>query len=52
MKCLIIQPHFDYDCSNWCPNLNKKFKCKLRAIQNKWIRFCLYRNSRSHIGVK
>ena len=48
----IIQPHFDYDCSNWCSNLNKKFKCKLRSIQNKWIRFCLYRNSRSHIGVK
>ena len=31
----IIQPHFDYACSAWYPNLNKKFKSKLQIIQNK-----------------
>ena len=30
----IIQPHFDYVCSAWYPNLNKKFKSKLQTIQN------------------
>ena len=26
----LIQPHFDYACSVWYPNLNKKFKTKLK----------------------
>ena len=48
----IIQPHFDYACTAWFPNLNQNFKKKLQTFQNKCIRFCLqlgnrnpYRNS-------
>ena len=48
----IIQLHFDYVCSTWYPNLNKKLKSKLHTIQNKCIRFCLQLDSRSHIGIK
>ena len=48
----IIQPHFEYACSAWYPNLNKKRKRKLQTIQNKCIRFCLQLDSRSHIGIK
>ena len=48
----IIQPHFHDACSAWYPNLNKKFKSKLKTIQNKCIRFCLQLNIRSHIGIK
>ena len=48
----IIQPYFDYACSAWYPNPNKKFKSKLQTIQNKCIRFCLQLNIRSHIGIK
>ena len=31
----LIQPHFDYACSAWYPNLNKKFKSKLQTVQNR-----------------
>ena len=48
----IIQPHFDYACSTWYPNQNKKFKSKLQTIQNICIRFCIQLNSSSHIGIK
>ena len=37
----IIQPHFDYACSAWYPNLNEKLKMKIQITQNKCIRFCL-----------
>ena len=37
----LIQPHFDYACSAWYPNLNKKLLIKLQTSQNKCIRFCL-----------
>ena len=37
----LIQPHFDYVCSSWFPNLNQKLKKKLQTTQNKCIRFCL-----------
>ena len=30
----IIQPHFDYACSTWYPNLNKTFKSKLQKRIN------------------
>ena len=48
----ITQLHFDYACSAWYPNLNKKFESKLQTIQNKCIRFCLRLDTRSHIGIK
>ena len=38
---VIIQPHFDYACSAWYPNLPQKLKKKLQVMQNKCIRFCL-----------
>ena len=46
------QPHFDYACSAWYPNLNKKFKSKLQTVQNKCIKYCFQLDKRSHIGMK
>ena len=37
----LIQPHFDYACPAWYPNLNEKTKKKIQIMQNKCIRFCL-----------
>ena len=37
----LMQPHFDYACSAWYPDLSKKLKHRLQTSQNKWIRFCL-----------
>ena len=48
----LIQPHFDYACSAWYPNLNKKLSKKLQTSQNKCIRFCLQLGNRVHIGAK
>ena len=47
----IIHPHFDYACSAWYPNLNKKYMNKVQIAQNICIRFCLFLESRAHIGV-
>ena len=47
----LIQPHFDYACSAWYPNLNKAIKSKLQCAQNKCIRFCLQLGNRKHIGL-
>ena len=47
----LIQPHFDYACSVWYPNLNKKFKTKLQTLQNKCVHFCLELDNRVHIGI-
>jgi len=46
----LIQPHFDYACTAWYPNLNKNLLKKLQIMQNKCIRFCLQLDNRSHIG--
>ena len=46
----LIQTHFDYACSAWYPNLNKRLKSKLQILQNKCIRFYLNLNARAHIG--
>lgn len=48
----LLQPHFDYACSAWYPNLNKCLQKKLQVVQNKCIRFCLQSGYRKHIGVK
>ena len=42
----LIQPHFDYACSAWYPNLNKGLKKKLQITQNKCMRFCLQLGNR------
>ena len=47
----IIQPHFDYACIAWFPNLNKSIRKKLQTFQNKCIRFCLQLGNRTHIGI-
>ena len=48
----LLQPHFDYACAAWYPNLNKCFVKKIQICQNKCIRFCLKSNNRDHVGVK
>ena len=47
----LIQPHFDYACSVWYPNLNKKVKTKLQTLQNKCVRFCLQLDNKTHAGI-
>ena len=47
----LIQPHFDYACPAWYPNLKKALKTKLQTAQNKCIRFCLLLGNREHIGI-
>ena len=47
----LIQPHFDYACSAWYPNLTKNLTQKIQVAQNKCIRFCLGLDNRAHIGV-
>ena len=37
----LIQQHFDYACTEWYPNLNKKLKNKIQSTQNKRVRFHL-----------
>ena len=37
----LIQPHFDYACSVWYPNLSKELKNRIQTLQNRCIRFCL-----------
>jgi len=50
MLCnVLIQPHFDYACTAWYPNLNSNLLKKLQIMQNKCIRFCLQLDNRSHI---
>ena len=48
----LIQPHFDYACSAWYPNLNKKLKSKLQTVQNRCIRYCLQLDNRSQSTFK
>ena len=47
----LIQPHLDYACSAWYPNLTKNLTQKIQVAQNKCIRFCLGLDNRAHIGV-
>ena len=47
----LIQPHFDYACLAWYPNLNTGLKTKVQTMQNKCIRFCLKLGNRTHIGI-
>ena len=48
----LIQPHFDYTCSAWYPNLAKKLKKQKSNRQNKYICFCLQLDKISHISRK
>ena len=46
----LIQPHFDYACSAWYPNLTKKIKHRIQTTQNKCIRFCQWLDNLKHIS--
>ena len=46
----LIQPHFDYACPAWNPNLTEKTKKKIQIMQNKCIRFCLRLDKMRHIS--
>ena len=48
----LIQPHFNYACSAWYPNLTKKLKIRIQTSQNKCIRFCLQLDKMTHISHK
>ena len=48
----LIQPHFDYACPAWYPNLTEKIKKKTQIMQNKCIRFCLRLDKMHHISDK
>ena len=47
---VLIKPHFDYACTAWYPNLNKKLKTKIQSTQNKCVRFCLHLDKIAHIS--
>ena len=40
LRNALIQPHIDYSCIVWYPNLSKKLNDQLQVTQNKCIRFC------------
>ena len=40
-----MQPHFDYACSAWYPNLSKKLKNRIQTLQNKCIRLKQFENN-------
>ena len=48
----LIQPHFDFACAAWYPNLNKKYKNKLKVLQNNCICFFLQLDNREHIRTE
>ena len=48
----LIQPHFDYACFAWYPNLTKKLKNRIQTLQNKCIRLCLQLDKMTHISHK
>ena len=48
----LIQPHFNYACVAWYPNLNKKYENKLQVLQNKCIYFCLQLDNIQHIRTE
>ena len=50
LRNALINPHFDYTCSAWYPNLTEKTKKKIQIMQNKCIRFCLRLDKMHHIS--
>ena len=56
LRCLLcialIQPHFDYACSAWYPNLSKKLKSRIQTSQIKCICFSLQLDKMSHISKR
>ena len=53
LRFLYRQPHFDFACNAWYPNLTKGLnKNKLQISQNKCIRCCLFLGNREGIRYK
>ena len=46
---LIIQPHFDYACFAWYPDITEKLKNRIQITQNMCMRFCLQLDKLKHI---
>ena len=46
----LIQPHFDYACPSWYPNLTEKMKEKIQIKQNKCTKICLRLDKMHHIS--
>ena len=46
----LIQPHCDYACSVWYPNLAKKLKLRIQTTQKKCMHFCLQLDKLKHIS--
>ena len=46
----LVQPHSDYECPAWYPNLNEETKKKIQIMQNKSMRFCLKLDKMHHIS--
>ena len=47
----LIQPHYDYACPAWYPSLNKRLSKKIQTSQNKYIRYCLNLDNRTHVRI-
>ena len=47
----LTQPHFDFACCAWYPNLSMTLKNKLQTAHIDCIKFCLGMERRSHIGL-
>ena len=48
----LIQPHFDYACSAWYPNLTKKLKHRNQTTQNKCMHFSLQLDKIKYISYE
>ena len=46
----LIQPHSDYACSAWYPNLTKKLKHRIQTTQNKCMHICIHLDKLKHIS--
>ena len=46
----LIQPHYDFACCSWYPNLSMSLKTKLQTTQNSCIRYFWELKYRSHNG--
>ena len=51
MLCnMLIQPHYDFACCSWFPNLSISLKTQLQTTQNSCIRYFFELKDGNHIG--
>ena len=46
----LIQPHYDFACCSWYPNLSMSLKYKLQTAQNSCISYCFGLDNNGHVG--